>query len=171
MAKQTCVSIIVAMAENGVIGVDGRLPWRLPTDMAHFKATTMGKPVIMGRKTFEGIGKPLPGRQNIVISRNAVIEVDGVRTAASVEAALELGHMAAEEMGVDEIMVIGGGEIYAQTLLRAQRIYLTEVHMAVDGDVTFPMIDRDIWTEVSRENYSQGERDDCDFSICVLERV
>jgi len=171
MSNTPLVSIIVAMAENRVIGVDGKLPWRLSSDMAHFKSTTMGKPIIMGRKTFEGLGRALPGRPNIVITRGDAIDVENVYTASGIDAALELGGQLSEELGTEEILVIGGGEIYAQTLLRAHRIYLTKVKIDVEGDVTFPLLDMDLWQETSKTDHVAGENDDADFSIHVLERV
>jgi len=171
MTNSPTVSIIVAMAENRVIGVDGKLPWRLSSDLAHFKSTTMGKPIIMGRKTFEGLGRALPGRPNIVITRGDVIDVENVHTASGVDAALELGAQLAQEAGGDEIFVIGGGQIYTQTLLRAHKIYLTKVDVSVEGDVSFPVIDMDLWQEISKTNHSAGENDDADFSISILERI
>jgi len=130
------LSVIVAVAENGVIGKDNKLPWHIPEDLRFFKQTTMGRPVIMGRKTFESIGRPLPGRKNLVVSRSGPI--------SSLDAALA-------EAGDGESFVIGGASLFAEALLRADRLYLTEVHRAYDGDVFFPDWDREQWRETSRK--------------------
>jgi dihydrofolate reductase len=150
------VSLIVAMAENGVIGRDGDLPWRISEDLKRFKEITMGKPIVMGRKTWESIGRPLPGRPHIVISRDPAYEVvgaEGVDVVASLEAALaragELIKSGAVE--IDEVMIIGGAEIYRLALGRADRIYLTEVHRDIEGDTVFPDFDRAEWRETARE--------------------
>ena len=137
------ISIVVAASKNGVIGVDGDLPWRLPDDLRYFKQLTTGKPVVMGRKTYESIGRPLPNRHNIIISRNPAFEAAGCDVAASPEAAIELAGDA------EEIMVIGGGTIYEQFVDRANRIYLTRVHTHIDGDAFFATPDPDHWREVS----------------------
>ena len=165
------IALVVAMAENRVIGVDGDLPWRLSSDLKYFKSVTMGKPIVMGRKTFASIGRPLPGRDNIVITRNAEFAPDGVHVAADVAAALSLAHTLAKEKGADEICIIGGGEIYRQTLDLADRIYLTEVHMTADGDTVFPDLRPADWREVSRSAQTAGEGDSADFSLVVLDRV
>lgn len=161
------VALIVAVAENGVIGRDGGLPWRLSGDLRYFKSVTMGKPIIMGRKTFDSIGRPLPGRPNIVISGNPGFTAEGVDVFGGLEDAV--AH--AEEMAAGEVMVIGGAGLYAAALDIADRIYLTEVHAAVDGDVTFPPFDRDGWTETSRTRESAGAKDDHDHSFVVLDRI
>ena len=165
------IALVVAMAENRVIGADGDLPWRLSSDLKYFKQVTMGKPIVMGRKTFESIGRPLPGRDNIVITRNAEFAVDGVRVAGDVAAALGLAHTLAKEKGADEICIIGGGEIYRQTLPMADRVYLTEVHMTADGDTVFPELDPAVWREMSREAHEAGEKDSADYELVVLDRV
>ncbi len=165
------LALIVAMAENRVIGRDNGLPWRIPADLRHFKATTMGKPVIMGRKTFQSIGRPLSGRTNIVISRDPTFAADGATVVRGFEAALEYADRAAAPAEIDEIMVIGGAEIYALALARADRIYLTEVHRAVDGDVRFPEIDRDQWRESLREDRPAPTPDGPAYSFVVLDRV
>lgn len=165
------VVLVVAVAENGVIGADGGLPWRLSSDLKHFRKVTMGKPVVMGRKTFESIGKPLSGRDNIVITRQPDYRGEGVRVAADVDAAMALAGAAAERLGAEEICVIGGGEVYRQTLEIADRIYLTEVHMCADGDTRFPDLDRARWAETSRRQCAAGEKDSAAFSIVTLERV
>jgi dihydrofolate reductase len=159
------ISIIVAMDENGVIGLNNRLPWRLTADLKHFREVTMGKPVVMGRKTFESIGKPLPGRHNIIVSRQADLTHAGCTVVNSLEQAIEAAS------GAAEVMIIGGAEIYRETLPRANRIYLTRVHTAVTGDTHFPEIDYDGWRETSIEEHAADERNEYPFSFVVLERV
>jgi dihydrofolate reductase len=146
------IALIAAMADNRVIGAHGDLPWRIPADLKHFKAMTMGKPVVMGRRTYESIGKPLPGRPNIVVSRGGVDFPDGLDVAADIDAALAMAQRRAHDVGADEIMIIGGATLYAALLPRADRLYLTEIHDAVDGDTFFPAFDRAAWREVARED-------------------
>ncbi len=160
------LALIAAVARNGVIGRDGDLPWHISADLKHFKATTMGKPMIMGRRTFESIGMALPGRTSIVITRNAGFAADGIEVAADLDQALAI----AERLGADEAMVVGGGEIYAAALLRADRLYLTEVHAEAEGDVHFPPLDRSQWRETSRDDHA-ADGDTPAFSFVVLERV
>ena len=146
------IALIVALAENRVIGCDNQLPWHLPEDLAHFKRVTMGNPIIMGRKTFDSIGRPLPGRANIVVTRQADYRPQGVSIAASLEEALELARTVEMEgvNGVaDEIMIIGGEQIYRLALPLADRLYLTRVAAEVPGDALFPAIDADQWREVA----------------------
>ena len=138
------LALIVAVADNGVIGRNNALPWRLPEDMRLFKRVTMGKPIVMGRKTFESIGKPLPGRTNIVITRNPAFQAEGVKVVPSLAAALELATNIAQRDGAEEAVVIGGAEIYRATLPQANRLYVTEVHTVVEGDAVLPAID---WTQ------------------------
>ncbi len=164
------LSLVVAMAENGVIGKGGALPWRLPSDLKHFRALTLGKPVIMGRKTFQSIGKPLEQRENIVITRYPKYGRGGVWTVDSAEEALEFGRRLAEELGADEIMVIGGGQVYEALIGRADRIYLTVVHAAPDGDVRLSGFVADEWRECAREHCPAGEGDDHDMTFVTLER-
>jgi dihydrofolate reductase len=147
----TDIAIIAALADNRVIGRNNRLPWQLPGDLQYFRAMTMGKPVIMGRKTFESLKKPLAGRTNIVVTRNPGWSAAGVRVVHSLEAALQLAESTALIDGVDEVMIIGGEEIYRQSLPLAQRMYLTRVHRDVSGDAWFPAWDTDAWTRVSEE--------------------
>jgi dihydrofolate reductase len=149
------VTFVVAIAENGVIGREGGLPWRLSTDLKRFKAATMGKPVIMGRKTWESIGKPLPGRRNIVVTRDGNYEADGAEVAGSVEAALQM----AEASGAAEVSIIGGGEIYRRAFDRADRLDVTHVLAEVDGDTYFPSIDPARWEAISSEDVPAGEKD------------
>jgi len=165
------LAIIVAAARNGVIGRNNALPWHLPEDLKYFRRVTMGKPVIMGRKTFESIGRPLPGRSNVVISRDPQFSSDGVSVVGSLDAALALASDIALIDGVDELVVIGGEQIYREALPRAQRLYLTEVHADVEGDAVLPPMRREEWREVSRERHSASENNPYDYSFVVLERA
>lgn len=164
------VALIVARAENGVIGVDGKLPWHISDDLKFFKAQTLGKPVIMGRKTFVSIGKPLPRRTNIVVTRDAAWKAEGVVVAHDMPTALALGYEDAHRTGVDEVMVIGGAEIYAQALPNAHRIYLTEVHRAYDGDTRLEL-DLTGWEETRRAPHKASVPGDPDFSFVTLEKI
>lgn len=161
------VTLIAAVARNGVIGKDGGLPWRIPGELARFKALTLGHPVIMGRKTYESIGKPLPGRRNIVVTRNRALAFEGARVVGSLEAAL--AEAATAEGGADA-MVIGGAEIYALALPHATRLVLTEVHADVDGDTAFPAFERADWRETSRETVETEGTDVPNYSVVTLER-
>jgi dihydrofolate reductase len=158
------VSLIVAVADNGVIGQRNGLPWRLPEDLKRFKALTMGKPIIMGRKTYDSIGKPLPGRTNIVITRQPGLSLPGCVVAGSLPAAVDAAG------AVDEVMVIGGAEIYRQALPMTQRVYLTRVHAQVEGDACFPALAPEQWQEVAREDYPADERHAHAFSFVILAR-
>ena len=164
------VTLVAAVADNGVIGRDNDLPWHLPGDLAHFKRVTQGKPVIMGRRTWESIEGPLPRRTNIVVTRRSDYLAEGAEVVATVEAALEMAAAVARRDGVDEVMVVGGSEIYRLALPAADRLCLTEVHAEVTGDTFFPEWDRDGWREVSREQFPAGESGQYDFSIAVYER-
>ena len=156
------VALIAAVARNGVIGGDNRLLWRLSSDMKRFKALTIGKPVIMGRKTFQSLPPSgLPGRAIIVVTRDAAFSAPGVGVAHSIDAALEL----AARYGAEEIMIAGGAQIYAQTIARAERLHLTEVDLAPQGDATFPSIDSARWRETTRFAPPRGERDEADFAF------
>jgi dihydrofolate reductase len=157
------VSLIVAVAANGVIGRDNHLPWHIPQDLRYFKRMTLGKPVVMGRRTYQSIGKPLPGRTNVVVTRTPGWTADGVHTVQSVDRALALAGRLA---GGGEVMVIGGATIFAESLASADRLYLTEVHRAYEGDATFALADPASWREMSRQDH-QG---DPDYSFVVLER-
>ena len=143
------ISLIVAVSRNGAIGLNNQLPWYLPEDLKYFKSVTMGKPLIMGRKTFDSIGRPLPGRANIVLTRDPQWTSDGVEVVQSVEQALLAGEIACEAADVDEIMVIGGEQIYRMTIDLADRIYLTQVDTNVEGDAFFPNIDLNNWSQTS----------------------
>ncbi len=167
----TGLAIIVAAAENGVIGRDNAMPWHLPEDLRHFKRMTMGKPIVMGRKTFESIGKPLPGRTNIVITRNPAFRADGVEVVSSLQQGLTVAERNARLHAVDEVVVIGGAEIYATALPLADRIYLTEVHASVEGDAVLPAIDWTQWREVSREHHAAQPGQDYAFSFVRYERA
>ena len=160
--KHPPIAIIVAMAENRVIGCDGRLPWRLPADMSRFRGLTMGKPIVMGRRTHESIGHALDGRRNIVVSRRPDYRAPGCTVATSLEAAFEVASSAAE------IAVVGGAGIYEQALPVAARIHLTLVHARVDGDVRFPRIDPAAWREVSRTERRADARNRYDLSFIEL---
>ncbi len=140
------IVLVVAMSENRVIGRDGALPWHIPGDLKHFKAVTMGHPIVMGRKTWESIGRPLPGRENIVISRNPDFRAVGATVVGSLDAAIEEAGKASAE----RVMVIGGGQIYADALDRASRLEITEVHQTIEGDTVFPAIDEADWVESNR---------------------
>ena len=161
-------SLIVAVARNDVIGKDNRMPWRISEDLRYFKRVTLGKPVIMGRKTYDSLGKPLPGRPNIVVTRDPHWRADGVYSAASIDAALTL---AEQLVPGGEIMVIGGEQIYTEVLPIADRLYLTEVHRAYDGDAFFRLPNKEQWREISREDHLGNPEGDPDFSFVVLERV
>ena len=139
----TRLALIVAVARNGVIGCDNKLPWHLPEDLKWFKANTMGKPMIMGRKTFESLGEPLPGRPHIVISRNPDFGCEGVAVAPSIDKALEIAKICAAEAGASEIMVIGGANLYRQMLPRVERIYKTAIELEPEGDAYFPELGKD----------------------------
>lgn len=141
------VAIISALGQNRVIGINNQLPWRLPEDLKHFKALTMGSPMMMGRKTFESLPGILPGRPHWVITRNLDWQADGATPFASIEAAID----AAQAAGHERIFIIGGGEIYQQSLALADTLYLTEVGLSPDGDAFFPEFDRTVWQEISRE--------------------
>jgi dihydrofolate reductase len=161
------VALIAAVAENGVIGRDNALPWRIPEDMKWFKARTLGKPCIMGRKTWESFPKrPLPGRTNIVVTRNAAYRADGAVVVPSLAAALDIA--AGEEP--DEIMVLGGAEIYAQALPLTDRIYLTRVHVSVPGDATFPELDRSDWNETLVGDHPSSAERPIGYSFLILDR-
>jgi dihydrofolate reductase len=164
------IALVVAIAENGVIGRHGKLPWRLPSDLKWFRKITLGKPVIMGRKTYDSIGKPLDGRDNIVVTHRQDLDIPGVETAASVEDAIDLGRELAEKRGVDEVMIIGGEAIFRTALAYADRIYLTLVHGTPTGDTRFDVPDARTWRETAREPMPQGSGDQYPADFIVLER-
>ncbi|MAU40583.1 MAG: type 3 dihydrofolate reductase [Kordiimonas sp.] len=166
-----CVALVVAMTDNRVIGRDNDLPWRLSSDLKYFKKITMGKPIVMGRKTYDSIGKPLPGRTNIVITRDTSYSHEGVITAHSLETALEIGMGIAAAKGEPEVMVIGGGEIFKLALPIADRLYLTKVKGEVEGDAYFPEWSTNDWVIRHSEDHSAGDKDSHDYSFVVLDRV
>lgn len=164
------MAIIVAVALNGVIGRNGDMPWRLPTDLKYFKAQTLGKPIIMGRKQYQSVGRPLPGRENIVLTRDPGFSAPGCVVVPDLVSALQHADKIALATGAAEIMIIGGGEIYRLGLPYADRLYLTVVTLNADGDVTFPAFDRTLWHEVSRRVLDAGPKDEAQADLVVLER-
>jgi dihydrofolate reductase len=165
------IAIVVAIAENGVIGRDGRMPWRLSSDLKYFRRLTMGKPLIMGRKTFASLTKALDGRDNIVVTRDTQFTADDAIATHSLEEALQLARKCLELRGTDEIMIVGGAEIYREALGLADRIYLTRVHTIPDGDTIFPLSDFSDWREVEREAGERTEKDDFSFTFLTLDRA
>jgi dihydrofolate reductase len=169
--RDPVIALVVAMGQNRAIGKAGRLPWRISSDMKFFRKVTMGKPVLMGRRTFESLPRVLDGRLNIVLTRHRGFEAPkGVIVANSLEEGLEKARASAAQSGADEIMVIGGEEMFHEALPRAGRIYLTEVHASPDADTWFPDHDLSEWREAFREEHQPGPRDDHPFSLVVLER-
>jgi dihydrofolate reductase len=164
------IVLVVAVADNGVIGADGAIPWRLKTDLQHFKALTLGKPVVMGRKTFLSLRRPLPGRTNIVMTRDATFRAAGAVVTTSLEQALDVAKGDALRRFVTEIAVIGGAEIYAQWMNLAGRLEITEVHAAPAGDTRFAPIDKAVWEEVSRTDNLPGPDDSTSFSYATYIR-
>lgn len=165
------LAIVVARAANGVIGRDGDLPWRLKSDLALFKANTLGKPIIMGRKTWDSLPrKPLPGRMNVVLTRDQSFEPEGAVACETWSEAVQIAKEQAADDGVDEVCVIGGRALFELALPKAKRLYLTEVAAEVHGDVHFPAFDESAWTEVRREAHPAGDGDDHAFVFRVLER-
>ncbi len=164
------IALVVAVARGGAIGVDGALPWRISDDLKWFKRVTTGKPIIMGRKTFASIGKALPGRDNIVVTRSQGFKAPGAFTTGSIAEAITLARDCALARGGDEICIIGGAEIYAQTLSRATRIYLTRVNADIDGDVHFPDLNPEEWSERRESACEQNPRNDYSCEFFMLER-
>jgi len=160
------VVLIAAVADNGVIGRGGDMPWRLKSDMRHLRKHTLGKPVVMGRKTYLSLWiKPLPGRTNIVVTRNKDFAAPGVLVASSFEAALEAARGDAMRRGVEAIMIIGGADIYAQAMPLADRLEITQIHMQPEGDSLFPPIDPAVWREAAREAHPAGPDDDAAYDF------
>ena len=159
------ISLIVAVSANGVIGRGDELPWHLSDDLKRFKQLTLGKPIVMGRKTFESIGRALPGRQNIVLTRQSEFAADDCDVVSSIDAAI------AASGDAGEIVVIGGSEIYKLFLPLAERIYMTRVHIEVDGEVRFPELDDELWQEFERENHDADDLNEYEFTTSVLERT
>ena len=158
------VSIIAAMDRNRLIGNRNQLPWHLPADLAHFKRVTMGKPIIMGRKTYESIGRPLPGRTNIVLTRSADFQAEGVIVVASLQQALEVA------AGAEEVMVIGGSSVYALALPKAGRLYITHIEGDYEGDAWFPEFDPAHWRKIASESYAPDQKNSCAYSFVTYER-
>jgi dihydrofolate reductase len=162
--------LIAAVADNGVIGRGGGLPWRLKSDLRYFRAATTGKPVVMGRKTYLSIGRPLDGRTNIVISRNPDFAAPGIIVTASIKSALATARGDAWRRGADAIAVIGGADLYRETMAYADRLVITQVHLAPQGDTAFPTIDQSLWREIERSEHAAGEGDDAGYSRLVYQR-
>ena len=170
-AGEPIIALVVAKAENGAIGRDGNLPWHLRSDMRYFRSITMGKPIVMGRRTFGSLPRVLDGRLNIVLTRNAAFEAPGAIMAYNLEEALDVARKEAAKAGVDEIMIIGGEDVFREVLPQADRIYLTEVHATPQADTWFPELDMRQWRELSREKHDAGPKDDHNFSFVVLDRI
>lgn len=164
------VVLVAAVAENGVIGANGGMPWRLKHDLAHFRRLTINKPVVMGRKTWQSIGRPLKDRTNIVITRDPDFVAHGALVVPSFEAALDAAREDAEARGTGEIMVIGGSDIFLAAMPVADRLEITHVHASPEGDVIFPSIDPMVWREVSRRIHPAGPDDSADFSVTAYIR-
>ncbi len=164
------IALIAAVAENGVIGREGGIPWRIPSDMAFFRRTTMGKPIVMGRKQYESVGKPLPGRTNIVVTRQRGYQPDGVIAVDDLGAAVDHARAIAEADRGEEVMIIGGGEIYAQALPLADRLYITHVAAAPEGDTWFPDIDPVDWEVIEEPQVPPSDRDSAGFRVKVYAR-
>jgi dihydrofolate reductase len=161
---------VVARAQNGVIGVGNGLPWRLSTDLKRYKARTWGRPMIMGRRTWESIGRPLPGRESVVVTRRPDFQAPGAHVATTLDESVNIARRLAREMGADEIIVAGGEEIYRGLLDRIEMIELTEVALDIPGDAHFPAIAAEDWQEIARETPERGDRDEADFAFVTLLR-
>jgi dihydrofolate reductase len=164
------VVLIAAVGENGVIGRQGALPWRLKSDLQHFKSLTLNRPVIMGRKTYDSIGKPLKDRTNIVLTRDHNMATPGTVPANSLDGAFDIASKDADKRGADEIMVIGGADVFAATMADADRLEITRVHASPAGETFFPPIDLQVWRESRREPHVRGPDDEADFTILTYER-
>ena len=162
---------VAAIGKNGVIGQGGRLPWRLRSDLAHFRSITMGKPIVMGRRTFCAIGKALSGRTNIVVSRDPAFAAEATLVAGSIEAALSVARGDALRRGATEIVIIGGADLYRQTRAAADRLVITEVDLQPEGDTIFPPIDPGVWKIVNRQEYAAQPGDDASFTVTTYERM
>ena len=158
------LSIIVAMGKNRVIGKNGMLPWHISSDLKNFKKITMGKPILMGRKTYESIGRPLPGRENIVLTKNKNYFAEGCIVKNTIDEVFLYCQK------VPELVIMGGAALYEQTLYEAKRLYITEVNATTDGDVFFPEFDRNEWVEISKNSFEASENDDFDYIFKILER-
>ncbi|MEC9458545.1 MAG: dihydrofolate reductase [Pseudomonadota bacterium] len=165
------ISLIAAVAKNGVIGNEGDLPWNLPSDLKKFKEITDNKPIIMGRKTWDSIGRPLPNRDNIIVSRNINLEIEGGIICLSPDKAISIAKIKANERGCEEIMVIGGGYIYQEFMNIADKLYITEVDLEIEGDAYFPKIDQELFKEISREERNKDPEDNAYHSLVIYEKV
>ena len=168
--SEPVIAMIAAVARNGVIGAGGDMPWRIPSDFVHFKRTTMGKPLVMGRKQFDSVGRPLPGRANIVVTRSTDFAPDGVIVMHDLDSAIAEARRIARADGVDEVMVIGGGEIYRQAMPLAQRLYISHVDLEPAGDVMFPAIDPAVWFAQRQIPVEPSPKDPATYGISVYER-
>ena len=164
------IVLVAAVAENDVIGRDGQMPWRLKSDLKHFRNVTIDRPVVMGRKTYESIGKPLKDRTNIVLTRDLGLIVPGGVLATSMDAAMAYAREDAKRRGVDEIMVIGGSDVFAAMMPRASRLEITHVHARPEGDVLFPPIDPAVWRRTAQRDYEAGPDDSASFTVATYER-
>lgn len=165
------ISMIAAVASNNVIGADNDMPWRLSTDLKRFKSLTLGKPIVMGRRTYDSVGKALPERLNIVVTRNAGLELEGARVVSSLDLALDIARDDARQSGLNEVMITGGGQIYADALDRSDRLYITHVNAQPDGDTVFPEIDPNIWRSTFEESVPKGEKDNADTVFRIYDRI
>ena len=168
--RPPALTLVAAVGANGVIGSDGGLPWRLKSDMKHFRAVTMGKPVVMGRKTYLSLPGPLKGRTNIVVSRDPDFTAPGILAARTLNAALDAARGDALRRGADAIAVIGGADIYQQVIAGADSLVITHVQISPKGDRTFPPIDSAVWIEAAREEHQPGPDDDASFSVVAYTR-
>jgi dihydrofolate reductase len=169
--RDNSLVIVAAVARNGIIGAKGGLPWRLSSDLKRFKALTWGKPLVMGRKTFDSIGRALPGRETIVVTRDPAFAPPGVFVAHNLGSGLDHAAERARAMGADEIIIGGGAEIYAQTIARASRLLITEVALDAKGEARFPPINPHEWREISRETGERCPRDEADYAFVNYERL
>ena len=170
MSAAPKITLVVAVADNGVMGKGGDLPWRLPGDLKQFKEKTVGKPVVMGRKTYQSLRHALPERPNIVLSRDPLYRLDDAKVVTTLDAALALAKKEADRLGAEEISVIGGATLFSEIMPCAERMYYTEVHASPEGDTLFPPFDRGEWREVAREGPLQGAKDQYPYSFVTLER-
>ena len=171
MLSNPKLSLIVAKSLNGVIGLNGNLPWRLSSDLKFFKSTTLGKPVLMGRVTWESLPFPLPGRPNLVLTNNKNYLAEGAEIFNSADEMIARGYELAGQMNVDEVMLIGGAKLYASQMKYCDRLYVSEVNATIEGDVYFPEIDTNIWKLVSETEFSKDVKDDYSFNVQVFERA
>lgn len=170
MSGDIKIALIAAIADNGVIGRNTALPWHIKSEFQYFRNTTLGHPIVMGRKSFEALGKPLPKRANIIVTRDQAFSAPGTLVAHSLEDGIALGREIALKDGVGQVFIGGGADIYRSTLDIADRLYVTEVHMAPEGDTRFPPFDRSQWIETKREFHNAQPGEDADYTITVLER-